>query len=159
MEFSNEASATMTASHHRDTHTTRFWNRPEGALVVFACSTGQQHRRVTMTAAKARDIVRMRQTRIRPDSIILTRPNLPTTVAAVAGLGEDLLDEAVLTMLQHASRNTRLSGAICPARPTPRPRSTACASLRPTRLSPSHGSGTSLASSARSRRPTVRSSP
>ncbi|KAH9880593.1 hypothetical protein IAQ61_000887 [Plenodomus lingam] len=60
---------------------------------------------------------------------------------------------------QLASRNTRSSGAICPQRPTQPPRSTACVFLRPTRLSPSHGSGTSLVSSARSRRPTVRSSP
>jgi hypothetical protein len=117
-----------------------------------------RHDGMTM-AANAREIVRMRQIRTRPYSISLTYPNSPTTAVAIAGLGALSLVEAVLTMLQHASRNTRLSAAICLQRPTPRPRSTACASLRPTRLSPSHGSGTSLASSARSRRPTVRSSP
>jgi hypothetical protein len=78
---------------------------------------------------------------------------------AIAGLETRNSHEPILTMLQHASRNTRSSGAICLQMPTQPPRSTACASLRPTRLSPSHGSGTSLASSARSRRPTARSSP
>ncbi|EAT81319.2 hypothetical protein SNOG_11611 [Parastagonospora nodorum SN15] len=58
-----------------------------------------------------------------------------------------------------ASPNTRSSGAICPQRPTPPPRSTVCAFLRPTRSSLSHGSGTSSASSERLRRRTARSSP
>lgn len=60
---------------------------------------------------------------------------------------------------QLASRNTRSSAATSPARPTLPPRSTACVFLRPTTLSPSRGSGTSSASSARSRRRTARSSP
>jgi hypothetical protein len=85
--------------------------------------------------------------------------NRPPTDAAIAGLTTIFAHELVLTPPQVASRNTRSSAATSLARPTPPQRSTACVSLRPTMLSPSRGSGTSSASSARSRRRTARSSP
>lgn len=164
MEFSNQARAILrpltkplAITIHDSTSSGADYG---GAVVACACTVGGSTTpNVMMMVANARAIVCMRQIRLRPYSSTLTRSNPPTADAAIAGLGLLCLVEAVLTMLQHASRNTRLSGAICLQRPTPRLRSTACASLRPTRLSPSHGSGTSLASSARSRRPTVRSSP
>jgi ribosomal protein L20A (L18A) len=81
------------------------------------------------------------------------------TSAAIAGPDYTFVQDSRTDVCQLASPNTRSSGAICPQRPTLPPRSTVCAFLRLTRSSLSRGSGTSSASSERSRRRTARSSP